>query len=103
MIDSDLIEARRMYDARQINADQFALVVNHLMANDLKKSLTNEEKVAFFDKLVEFFPRNYEIVELVDGRQGIKSDLADYLFEEVLKGAFGKKIFDFWNETYESF
>lgn len=102
MLDKDLIATRAEFDAGNITETEFASVVNFLLS-DIAASVTPEQKIECFDKLAAFFPRNYEIDELVDGKQAIKNDLAHYLFEDVLSGIFGEGIFDFYNKTYESF
>jgi len=59
-----------------------------------------------FDQIAELIASSYQMVELENGIQNIKSDLGSYIAEAVLAGimggAAGKKFFEFTNDLYEN-
>lgn len=99
-IDVSLNALRRDYDAGVIDNDEFAAKANAVL-DAITTSMTDAEKIAAFDEMAKSLRDNYQITDLEDGFQYVKSDIRDYIFEDFLVAIAGENIFDFYNATYE--
>jgi hypothetical protein len=96
-----LLDARAEFDAGTIDEAAFAATVNDILEK-VPGMVPDSVKIAAFNKIAATIASGYQIHELENGIQNIKSDLSDYIFEAALSAILGSDIFYFTNALYEN-